>query len=212
MEKFCWGNAVGYKGETKTDIYTQTYSTSEVWWVSGCHGIINREKPLRVCFNKQIHLQNNQAEDAAKTFGYTVKYRIFEETFLPDIFWLLSDTVDHIFFLLIDIIHTEYIQIFSGTKIHRKHRNHKIQKHAFRWSLWHCSSQHYRHSSPFETALCDVFLSTAETLQTFTTTGIVTHLHLPTKCWLCKAWVRNDRWQWERFITALSSEPVGCYN
>lgn len=106
-------------------------------------------------------------------------------------FCLTSEWYRRSCFFLIDIIHTEYIQIFSATVIHRKHRNHKIQKHAFRWSLWHCSSQHYRHTFfPFETALCNVFLSTAERLWAFTTTRIVTHLHLPTKCWLCKAWVR----------------------
>ena len=66
-------------------------------------------------------------------------------------------------FILINIIHREYTQIFSATATHRKHRKHKIQKHAFRWSLRHCNSQHYRHTLSFETPLwlCNVFLGTA---------------------------------------------------
>lgn len=35
-------------------------------------------------------------------------------------------------FILMNIIHTGYTQIFSATATQRKHRKHKIQKHAFK--------------------------------------------------------------------------------
>lgn len=89
-------------------------------------------------------------------------------------------------FILINIRHTENTQIFSATATHRTHTK-QTKKHAFRWSLWHCSSQHSRRTFASETPLCNVFLSTAEGWRGFTTTRIMTHLHLPTKCWLCKA-------------------------
>lgn len=93
---------MGYKGETNRQIFTHKHTQhprsdgSVVVMAS-----LTERNPLRVRFNKQIHLQNNQAEDAAKTFGYTVKYRIFEETFLLDILFLTL----YFFFSL-----TSYIQ------------------------------------------------------------------------------------------------------
>lgn len=37
------------------------------WWrVTGCHGIINRELPLRASFNKQTDLQNSRAHHTSK--------------------------------------------------------------------------------------------------------------------------------------------------
>lgn len=49
-------------GGRQTQTFTHKPSKSEVWRVTGCHGIINRERPLRVRFNKQMHLCNSQAK------------------------------------------------------------------------------------------------------------------------------------------------------
>lgn len=49
-------------GGRQTQTFTHKRSESKVWRVTGCHGIINGERPLRVCFNKQTRLCNSQAK------------------------------------------------------------------------------------------------------------------------------------------------------
>lgn len=84
-------------------------------------------------------------------------------------------------------IHTN-LQCYRNTQKTQKPQNPKTCIQVITLALQQSALQTY--FFPFETALCNVFLSTAERLWAFTTTRIVTHLHLPTKCWLCKAWVR----------------------
>lgn len=119
----------------------------------------------------------------------------------------------HVF--LINIIDTEYIEISGTTGIHRKHRNHKSkQKHAFRWSLWHCSSQHRRTRffAPL-TAPCHMFLSAGA--RGGFTQRIVTHLRfffvffLTYRVLTAQSVSENDRWQWESSAAALPGVPTG---
>lgn len=190
----------GRQTHTHTDIYTQTHWKSKlwwwVWWVSGCHGIINII----------IHSQNIVHFKLSSCF--ITEY--FKKHFCPtsEGYWVTPYNHQKSLFSLISYVQNTHK--YSLLPQHTLNTNPKTCIQVITLALQQSAQQTYFCLLKHHCVQCF-------SAQQRGVAGIHNYKNRDSLAFTYKVLTvqsisENDRWQWERFIIALSSEPVGCYH